>query len=228
MYTLYIANKNYSSWSLRPWVLMKTLGIPFEERLQVFQEGSNWEPFRQFSPVGLVPCLHDGSTVVWDSLGIAEYLAERHPGVWPADSAARAFARCAAAEMHAGFAVLRNICTMNCGLRIRLKEISPALQRNLDRVGELWNEGLQRFGGPFLAGPSFTAVDAFYAPVGFRVQTYDLKLSGAANSYASRLLALPAMRSWYAAALQETWREQAHEAEATGVGTVLQDLRASA
>ena len=228
MYTLYIANKNYSSWSLRPWVLMKTLGIPFEERLQVFQEGSNWEPFRQFSPVGLVPCLHDGSTVVWDSLGIAEYLAERHPGVWPADSAARAFARCAAAEMHAGFAVLRNICTMNCGLRIRLKEISPALQRNLDRVGELWNEGLQRFGGPFLAGPSFTAVDAFYAPVGFRVQTYDLKLSGAANSYASRLLALPAMRSWYAAALQEPWREQAHEAEATGVGTVLQDLRASA
>ena len=228
MYTLYIANKNYSSWSLRPWVLMKTLGIPFEERLQVFQEGSNWEPFRQFSPVGLVPCLHDGSTVVWDSLGIAEYLAERHPGVWPADSAARAFARCAAAEMHAGFAVLRNICTMNCGLRIRLKETSPALQRNLDRVGELWIEGLQRFGGPFLAGPSFTAVDAFYAPVGFRVQTYDLKLSGAANSYASRLLALPAMRSWYAAALQETWREQAHEAEATGVGTVLQDLRASA
>ena len=228
MYTLYIANKNYSSWSLRPWVLMKTLGIPFEERLQVFQEGSNWEPFRQFSPVGLVPCLHDGSMVVWDSLGIAEYLAERHPGVWPADSAARAFARCAAAEMHAGFAVLRNICTMNCGLRIRLKETSPALQRNLDRVGELWNEGLQRFGGPFLAGPSFTAVDAFYAPVGFRVQTYDLKLSGAANSYASRLLALPAMRSWYAAALQETWREQAHEAEATGVGTVLQDLRASA
>ena len=228
MYTLYIANKNYSSWSLRPWVLMKTLGIPFEERLQVFQEGSNWEPFRQFSPVGLVPCLHDGSTVVWDSLGIAEYLAERHPGVWPADSAARAFARCAAAEMHAGFAVLRNICTMNCGLRIRLKEISPALQRNLDRVGELWNEGLQRFGGPFLAGPSFTAVDAFYAPVAFRVQTYDLKLGGAANSYSSRLLALPAMRSWYEVALQETWREQAHEAEATGVGTVLQDLRASA
>ena len=227
MYTLYIANKNYSSWSLRPWVLMKTLGIPFEERLQVFQEGSNWEPFRQFSPVGLVPCLHDGSTVVWDSLGIAEYLAERHPGVWPADSAARAFARCAAAEMHAGFAVLRNICTMNCGLRIRLKEISPALQRNLDRVGELWNEGLQRFGGPFLAGPSFTAVDAFYAPVAFRVQTYDLKLGGEGSSYASRLLELPAMRSWYEAALKETWREQAHEAEARDVGTVLEDLRVS-
>ncbi len=228
MYTLYIANKNYSSWSLRPWVLMQTLGIPFEERLKVFQEGSNWEPFRQFSPVGQVPCLHDGSTVIWDSLGITEYLAERHPGVWPAAGVARAFARCGSAEMHAGFPVLRNICTMNCGLRIRLHELSPALQRNLDRIGELWNDGLNRFGGPFLAGSSFTAVDAFYAPVAFRVQTYDLRLSGGANSYASRLLALPAMRSWYEVALTETWREQAHEAEAREVGTVLEDLRAPA
>ncbi len=228
MYTLYIANKNYSSWSLRPWVLLKTLGMPFEERLQVFREGSNWEPFRQFSPVGLVPCLHDGATVVWDSLAIAEYLAERHPGVWPADGRARTFARCAAAEMHSGFPVLRNICTMSCGLRIRLNEVSPALKGNLDRIGELWNDGLQRFGGPFLAGGSFSAVDAFYAPVAFRVQTYDLKLGGAANAYASRLLALPAMQEWYAAALTETWREQAHEAEALEVGTVLQDLRAKA
>ena len=228
MYTLYIANKNYSSWSLRPWVLMKALGISFEERLVVFQEGSNWEPFRNFSPAGLVPCLHDKSTVVWESLGIAEYLAERHPGVWPAASGARAWARCAAAEMHAGFPVLRNTCTMNCGLRIRLRDIVPALKRNLDRLGELWAEGLERFGGPYLAGPEFTAVDAFYAPVAFRIQTYELRLSGGANDYASRLLALPPMQAWYAAALQETWREQAHEAEARDVGTVLQDLRATA
>mgnify|MGYP001443756170 CR=1 FL=1 len=215
MYALYIANKNYSSWSLRPWVLLKTLDLPFEERLQVFREGSNWEPFRKFSPVGLVP-----------SLAIAEYLAERHTGVWPAERTARAFARCAAAEMHSGFPVLRNICTMNCGLRIRLNEVSPALRRNLDRIGELWNDGLERFGGPFLAGNSFSAVDAFYAPVAFRVQTYDLSLSGVANAYAGRLLALPAMQEWYSAALKETWREQAHEAEALEVGTVLQDLRA--
>jgi len=228
MYTLYIANKNYSSWSLRPWVLMKALGIAFEERLVVFREGSNWEPFRKFSPGGLVPCLHDGEAVVWDSLAIAEYLAERHPAVWPADGAARAFARCAAAEMHSGFQVLRNICTMNCGLRIRLREIPPALQRNLDRVGELWNEGLDRFGGPWLAGRTFTAVDAFYAPVAFRIQTYDLRLPGAANAYASRSLALPAMQEWYAAALRETWREQAHEAEAREVGTILADLRETA
>jgi glutathione S-transferase len=228
MYTLYIATKNYSSWSLRPWVLMKALGIPFEERLVVFQEGSNWEPFRKFSPGGLVPCLHDGPTIVWDSLAIAEYLAERHPGVWPADSGARAWARCAAAEMHSGFGALRGTCTMNCGLRIRLRAVSPALQHNLDRISELWNEGLDRFGGPWLAGRSISAVDAFYAPVAFRIQTYDLRLGGAVNPYASRLLALPAMQEWYAAALQETWREPAHEAEALEVGTVLQDLRVKA
>jgi glutathione S-transferase len=207
---------------------MKALGIPFEERLVVFQEGSNWEPFRKFSPGGLVPCLHDGPTIVWDSLAIAEYLAERHPGVWPADSGARAWARCAAAEMHSGFGALRGTCTMNCGLRIRLRAVSPALQHNLDRISELWNEGLDRFGGPWLAGRSISAVDAFYAPVAFRIQTYDLRLGGAANPYASRLLALPAMQEWYAAALQETWREAAHEAEALEVGTVLQDLRVKA
>jgi glutathione S-transferase len=228
MYRLYIANKNYSSWSLRPWVLMKSLGIPFEERLVVFQEGSNQEAFRKFSPAGLVPCLHDDSAVVWDSLGITEYLAERHPGVWPGHGDARAFARCAAAEMHSGFGALRNLCSMNCGLRIRLRDIPPGLQANLDRIGELWTDGLRRFGGPFLAGDAFTAVDAFFAPVAFRIQTYDLKPGAAANAYASRLLKLPAMIEWYDAALKETWREQAHEAEARELGTVLQDLRATA
>jgi glutathione S-transferase len=228
MYSLYIANKNYSSWSLRPWVLMKTLGIPFKEHLVVFQEGSNREAFRKFSPAGLVPCLHDHSVVVWDSLGITEYLAERHAGIWPEHGNARALARCAAAEMHSGFGVLRNVCTMNCGLRIRLREITPALQGNLDRISELWSDGLNRFGGPFLGGAQFTAADAFFAPVAFRVQTYDLKLGAEAHAYASRLLKLPAMTEWYAAALKETWREKAHEAEALEVGTVLQDFRATA
>ncbi len=228
MYSLYIANKNYSSWSLRPWVLMKSLDIPFEEHLVVFKEGSNHEAFRKFSPVGLVPCLHDDSTVVWDSLGITEYLAERHPGVWPERGDARTFARCAAAEMHSGFGALRATCTMNCGLRIRLREITPALQGNLDRISELWNDGLRRFGGPFLAGTEFTAVDAFFAPVAFRIQTYDLKLGSEANAYASRILKLPAMIEWYGAALKETWREQAHEAEARDVGIILEDLRATA
>lgn len=228
MYSLYIANKNYSSWSLRPWVLMKSLAIPFAEQQVVFEEGSNYEAFRRFSPVGLVPCLHDDSAVIWDSLGITEYLAERHPGVWPGHGDARTFARCAAAEMHSGFSALRNICTMNCGLRIRLREIPPGLQANLDRLSELWTDGLRRFGGPFLAGTTFTAVDAFFAPVAFRIQTYDLKLGTEANAYALRVLKLPAMAEWYGAALKETWRELAHEAEALEVGTVLQDLRATA
>lgn len=228
MYTLFIANKNYSSWSLRPWVLMKALGIPFEERLVVFQEGSNREAFRAFSPAGLVPCLHDEPTVVWDSLAITEYLAERHAGVWPESGAARAFARSAAAEMHSGFVALRNDCSMNCGLRVRLHEIATGLQANLDRISELWGDGLRRFGGPYLAGDAFTAVDAFFAPVAFRIQTYQLRLSDRAHGYASHLLQLPAMSEWYAAALKETWREKAHEAEARDAGTVLQDLRASA
>jgi glutathione S-transferase len=227
MYRLFIANKNYSSWSLRPWVLMRAVGIPFEERLVVFKEGANYEAFREFSPAGLVPCLHDHPVVVWDSLGITEYLAERHAGVWPEHGNARAFARCAAAEMHSGFGVLRNTCAMNCGLRIRLREIKPELQRNLDRLGELWSDGLDRFGGPFLGGAQFTAVDAFFAPVAFRIQTYGLKLGAEPDSYAARLLKLPAMRDWYGAALAETWRESAHEAEALEVGVVVEDLRTS-
>src|SRR5690349_9794152 len=117
MYTLYIANKNYSSWSLRPWLLMRQLGIPFEERLVPFGHGAGG--FRTFSPTGKVPCLVDGDTVVWDSLSIVEYLADRHPGVWPAEPKARAWARSAAAEMHSGFAALRERCTMNLGIRVR-------------------------------------------------------------------------------------------------------------
>ena len=118
LYRLFIGNRNYSSWSLRPWVLMRTLGIAFDEAMQVFAPGSNRAAFRAFAPNGTVPCLHDGATVVWDSLAIVEYLAERHPGVWPADAGARAWARCAAAEMHGGFSALRNQCGMNVGFPI--------------------------------------------------------------------------------------------------------------
>ena len=226
-YSLYIANKNYSSWSLRPWVLMRTLDIPFTEMLMPFDDGSSWASFRAFSPSGQVPCLVEGEVTVWDSLAIAEYLAERHQGVWSTDPAARAWARSAAAEMHAGFSVLRDVCTMNCGIRVRLDAISPALQRNLDRIAELWLEGLDRFGGPFLAGEAFTAVDAFFAPVAVRIQTYGLVLPEAAMDYAERLLDLPAMQAWVDDALAETWREPAHEAEARAAGAILEDRRAS-
>lgn len=224
MYKLYIANKNYSSWSLRPWVLLHQLGIPFEERLVPFGRS----PFGDFSPSAKVPCLHDGDVIVWDSLAITEYLAERHPGVWPAADRARAFARCAAAEMHAGFTELRARCSMCCGIRVRLNQVPEALARDLARLSALWTEGLSRFGGPFLAGPAFSAVDAFFAPVAFRVQTYGLQLPAEAAGYAARLLDLAPMRAWYEAALAEPWRDMPHEAELRAAGTWLADLRAAA
>lgn len=225
MYQLFIANKNYSSWSLRPWILMRELGITFEEKLVPFADGSSWELFRKFSPSGKVPCLLDGDNVVWDSMGITEYLAERREGVWPQDERARSWARCAAAEMHSGFAALRDVCSMSVGIRVQLYEISPALAKDIARLEEIWSEGLTKFGGPFLAGKSFTAVDAFYAPVVFRAQTYRLALSAAAMSYVEHMLSLPGMQAWESDALDEHWRDLEHENFVIKHGRMTSDLR---
>jgi glutathione S-transferase len=225
VYTLYIANKNYSSWSLRPWVLMRALSIPFEERLEEFIEGSNWERFRVFSPNGRVPCLHDGQTAVWDSLAIIEYLAERYTGVWPQEPGARAWARSAASEMHSGFSDLREQCPMNCSLRVKLNVLGDGLRLDLARIDEIWSEGIDRFGGPWLGGENFTAVDAFFAPVAYRVQTFDLSLSEKALAYVDLSLKHSAMKEWYEAALTEPWREVGHEIEIAETGTVLSDYR---
>ncbi len=225
MYDLYIANKNYSSWSLRPWVLMRQLQIGFNEHLVPFGDPAAWDRYRETSPTGKVPCLLDGRSTVWDSLAIAEYLGERHRGVWPADAAARAWARCAAAEMHSGFTELRSRCSMSCGVRVRLKEFPRALERELARLGSLWNDGLGRFGGPFLAGGAFTAADAFFAPVAFRIQSYGLTLDDPSAAYAARLLELAPMRQWYAEGLAETWRDEPHELEILAMGTLTADLR---
>ena len=169
---------------------------------------------------------HDGR-VVWDSLAITEYLAEHHDGVWPSNADARAWARSATAEMHAGFSALRDECSMNCGLRVQLHSTSSELQHDLDRLDELWTEGLQRFGGPFLAGEVFCAVDAFFAPVAFRLQTFNLSMSDVATNYAQHLLELVAMRKWYEAALHEHWVDPAHEQEISETGSILEDLRTS-
>ena len=225
MYKLYIGNKNYSSWSLRPWLLLTELGIPFEEHLVAFDDGGSWQKFRAFSPTGQVPCLHDGKRLIWESLGIVEYLAERHAAVWPGSEEARTWARCASAEMHAGFGALRNLCPMTVGLRIRLHEQPPSLEKDLGRLAELWNEGLALFGGPFLAGPAFSAADAFFAPVVFRLQTYGLAPDGAAAHYSAHLLAQAGMQAWQADALVEPWREPSHEEELAALGEWLQDLR---
>jgi glutathione S-transferase len=227
MYRLFTANRNYSSWSLRVWLLMRALGIPFDDVIRPFAGNDNFDAFRSFSPSGKVPCLLDGDRVVWDSLAIAEYLAERHEGVWPADDGARAWGRCAAAEMHSGFGALRSGCPMNVGVRARRHSMTSALDRDVARLGELWAEGLTRFGGPFLAGQAFTAVDAFFSPVVFRVRTFDLDVGGSGRGWASLMLDHPAMREWEAAALAET-REGEHEAELAACGTVIADHRAAA
>jgi glutathione S-transferase len=223
-YTLITANRNYSSWSLRPWLLMRALGIPFEDRLEPFTRPDNYEDFRRFSPTGQVPLLIDGERKVPDSLGIMLYLAERHPGVWPADEEARVFAQGAVAEMHGGFGHLRGDCTMNVGVRVRPKPMSEGLRRNVTRVREIFESGLDRFGGPWLAGAEFSAADAFYAPVAFRVRTYGLDV-GRGQAWVEQVLAHPAMRQWEADALAETWREESHEAELAAAGVIRADYR---
>lgn len=223
-YVLVTANRNYSSWSLRPWVLMKALGIPFEDRVEPFTRPVNYDEFRAFSPTGQVPVLIDGTRTVWDSLGIALYLAERHGGVWPQDEEARAFAFCAVAEMHGGFSALRNDCTMNVGVRVKPRPMRPALVRDIARVREIFEEGLARFGGPWLAGDNFTALDAFFAPVAFRIRTYGLDV-GKGQAWVDRVLANPAMLQWEAEALEESWREEGHEAELAECGEIVADFR---
>jgi glutathione S-transferase len=203
-YTLITANRNYSSWSLRPWLLMKALGIPFEDRIEPFTRPDNYDAFRAFSPTGQVPVLLDGERRVWDSLGITLYLADRHPEVWPQDKEARAFAQAIVAEMHGGFGALRNDCTMNVGVRVAPKPMSQALRRNVARVREIFEQGLDRFGGPWLAGATFTAADAFYAPVAFRFRTYGVAPEGAAGAYLQAALVHPFVREWETAALAET------------------------
>jgi len=226
MYELHIGNKNYSSWSLRPWVLLTQLGIPFTERQHYF--GADNSGFKSFSPTALVPCLVDGQTTVWDSLAIAEYVHEDHSAVWPVFRSARAFARSAAAEMHSGFTALRSTCAMSVGVRIKLNDTPPALLRDLARIDALWAQGFANFGGPFLAGEAFTAVDAFFCPVAFRVQSYGLgfDLSEPSRAYVDRLLALPAMQAWYRDGLAETERDPLHENEIMSFGQVIEDHRA--
>ena len=226
-YTLITANRNYSSWSLRPWLLMKALGIAFEDRLEPFVAASNYGAFRSFSPTGQVPVLIDGDRTIYDSMGITLYLADRHEGVWPKDADARAWAMCAASEMHSGFSAIRNDCTMNVGVRVRPKPMSDALKDNIARLTELWEEGLLRFGGPYLAGPELTAVDAFFAPVAWRVRTYGLDVGAAGQAWADHIIVHPAMQQWEAEALTETWREVGHEEELAACGDIIADYRTS-
>ena len=205
MLTLYVGNKNYSSWSLRGWFTAKLAGAPFRE-VVVELVGRGRNPANKgFSPSGFVPALHDGDTVVWDSLAIAEYLAERHPGMWPADPAARAWARSIAAEMHSSFQSLRDEMTMCVRERLDVRPWSPGLAADVARVEEIWTESRRRHGrgGAFLCGAPSIA-DAFYAPVAFRFRTYRVSPTGEAGDYLAALLAHPFMREWERDAVAES------------------------
>jgi len=193
---LVIGNKNYSSWSLRPWLAMKVLGLAFDEkRIPLYGEGARQEILK-YSPSGKVPCLIDGSVKVWDSLAILEYLAERHARLWPAEAAERARARSISAEMHSGFAALRTHMSMNVRKRYPGRGRTPEVLQELKRIEAIWSQAK----GPFLFGP-FTAADAMYAPVVLRLRTYEVRLSD--RGYCGAVLSLPAMKEWIEAAERE-------------------------
>jgi glutathione S-transferase len=193
---LVIGNKNYSSWSLRPWIAMKVLGLAFDEvRIPLYRPGSK-EQILRHSPAGRVPILRDGDTVVWDSLAILEYLAERHRQLWPADATERAKARAVSAEMHSGFAKLREHMSMNTRKRYAGKGRTPEVLADIARIDDIWGQAK----GPFLFG-GFTAADAMYAPVVLRFRTYEVEVRN--QSYVDAMLALPAMREWIEAAERE-------------------------
>jgi glutathione S-transferase len=205
---LHIGNKNYSSWSLRPWLALKATGIPFREQLHQIEGEDSRKGIRALSPGGRVQFLQDGDVVVWDSLAIVEHAAERHPQavLWPSDAAARSVARSVCAEMHSGFQALRTAMTMNIRKRYARGPRTPEVQADIDRIQKLWSETRARFGagGPFLFG-AFSAADAFYAPVVTRFRTYDVPLSAASSGYCETILALPAMQEWCSVAQHEPW-----------------------
>lgn len=205
---LVIGNKNYSSWSMRPWLLMRQSGIEFEEVQIPLRQPDSLERKLAYSPAGKVPILVDGDTRVWDSLAIVEYLAEKFPEkrLWPADEEARALARSVSAEMHSGFASLRSRMPMNCRARRPDAGCGPGVQEDVDRICEVWRECRARHGaaGEFLFG-EFTAADAMFAPVASRFQTYGVELDRDAAEYAAAVLALPALRNWIEDAHAEPW-----------------------
>lgn len=202
---LIIANKNYSSWSLRAWLALRATGQSFTEEQVLLGEIDTHERILQRSPSGKVPCLIDGALAIWDSLAIIEYLAESHPGLWPAKREERALARSISAEMHSGFMALRSRMPMNIRRSLPGRGLSPESEADIARIVQIWDHCLARRSseGPYLFG-AFSAADAMFAPVCFRFQSYGVEPGGPAGGYLAAMLAHPAMREWQAAAQQET------------------------
>ena len=205
---LIIGNKNYSSWSFRPWIAMKVAGIAFEEEVISLEASDFKARVSKVSATGKVPALADGSVHVWESLAILEYLAEKYPHahLWPADPAARALARAIAAEMHAGFGPLRRHLPMNMWRPVTPRQLTPEVETNVRRIEAIWTDCRTRYGadGAFLFG-GFGAADAMYAPVISRFHTYGVEVGATARAYMDVVMALPAWSEWRAAALAEPW-----------------------
>jgi len=215
MTTLVIANKCYSSWSLRPWLLMKQLGVAFDEITIPLDLPDTKEKVLKHSPAGKVPILVDGDVTVWESIAIMEYVGDAFGApVWPQDRKARAMARSVAAEMHASFMALRNACPMNLGKKFGQKDRGEAVARDVARFSEIVRQARERFGmgGPFLFG-TFSAADAMYAPLVTRLDTYSIALDAPTRAYVDAILSLPAFQEWRAAALKETWIVDADEVD---------------
>lgn len=208
MPTLVIANKLYSSWSLRPWLLLRQLGIPFEEVLIPLAEPDTKERILALSPGGTVPILIDEGATVWESSAIMDYAHERWPeaGVWPEDRVARAMARSVSGEMHAGFRGLRSACPMNLGKVYAARDRGPDVQRDVDRITAIWRDARKRFGagGPFLFG-AFSAADAMFAPVVTRFISYSVPVDADIRQYMDAVIGTAAFQEWKDAALKETW-----------------------
>ena len=204
--TLYLGNKNYSSWSLRAWLALKHTTVAFDEVVIPLYQPASRETILKYSPSGRVPVLKHGDATIWESLAICEYLAEAFPtfGLWPKDHAARALARSVSAEMHAGFAALREHLPMNVRSSFPDRGVTPEVQADINRVMSIWRGCRDRFGkgGDFLFG-TFTIADAMYAPVATRFRTYRIELEREAEAYCDAIMALPAMQEWAAAARNE-------------------------
>ena len=205
---LLIGNRKYSSWSLRPWIVLKQAGLKFEEKLVRLQQPDTTAKIKKYSPSGKVPFLKHGKVEVWESLAICEYLAEAFPkaGLWPKDKAARARARAVANEMHGGFADLRRFLPMDVNRRIDEPARAAAVKGEIERIVEIWTQCRRKFGkgGPFLFG-KFSIADGMYAPVVTRFVTYGVKLPPVAAAYVKTMINLPAMQEWIAAAGKESW-----------------------
>ena len=211
---LVIGNKNYSSWSLRPWIALRVANIPFDETIIPLYEPGSPAQILKFSPAGKVPILIDGDVRVRETLAILEDLAEKFPdaGLWPKDACARAHARAIANEMHAGFVALRRECPMNMWHPPKPRALSAEAAANAKRIDDIWSDCRARFGtgGPFLFG-AFSAADAMYAPVVSRFHTYTIDVGPQSRAYMAAVMALPAWREWFGAALKEPWVMQGNE-----------------